>query len=291
MTALKEIKRSIVSVQGTRKITSAMEMVASAKMHKGRERMERMWAYRDKLYGILNGLLGEGESAVSPYMAGRPETRRAAIVAFSSNSSLCGAFNANVVTALDGMIAEYGRVVPKKNLVIVPVGRKVSDAVRKRGFQVWHDYSEMTDKPSYEEVAVLVDRLLQLFMSEKIDRVELLYHHYKSVASQTLVRETLLPFPAIAGEGGAPETDYILEPSREALLRMMLPRVIVLKFYTALLESHVSENAARMVAMQTATNNAEKLIREKNILYNKFRQQSITSELLDMNNGMTETNY
>ena len=191
MASLKEVKTRINSVQSTRKITSAMKMVASAKLHKAQGAIEHMLPYQRQLNKILHNFLSGDLSIESPYVEER-EVKRVAIVLFSSNSSLCGAFNANVVKMFLHTIGEY-RKLGQDNILIYPIGRKVEEAVKKMGFFPKGSYQQLADKPTYQEASALAEHLMELFVSKDIDRVELIYHHFKSMGVQELVREKYLP--------------------------------------------------------------------------------------------------
>ena len=282
MASLKEVKGRIATVNNTRKITSAMKMVASAKLHKAQGAITNMLPYERRLHGVLTRLLG-AEGAVSCFTIER-KVKRAALVVFSSNSSLCGGFNANVIKQASQWLDEH-QALGKENLLVYPVGRKVAEALVKSGCPIQGDFQHLADKPSFAESADLAQGLMDLFVRGEVDRVDLLYHHFKSTASQVLTREVFLPMN-LSGEGSASKGgDYILEPSREDLLAMLLPKVLRLKLYTVLLDSNASEHAARTMAMQIATDNADELLQELTLMYNKTRQQAITSELLDIVGG------
>ncbi|NVK93375.1 F0F1 ATP synthase subunit gamma [Bacteroides sp. L10-4] len=293
MASLKEVKNRISSVKSTRQITSAMKMVASAKLHKVQGRIENMLPYQRKLNEILTNFLRTDASFQSPYTEKRPVTR-VAVVAFSSNSSLCGAFNSNVAKMLERTLEDY-QSLGKENILIYPVGRKVEEAVRKMGYVSQGSFQVMADKPSYVEAYGLAEKLMREFVEKRIDHVELIYHHFKSMGSQVLFRENYLPIDLTQvvqeAEEGMPEdarsfnNDYIVEPSVGELIAELLPKVLSQKIFTVLLDSSTSEHAARMLAMQTATDNANELIQDLTKQYNKSRQQAITNELLDIIGG------
>ena len=191
MASLKEVKTRINSVKSTRKITSAMKMVASAKLHKAQGAIENMLPYERKLNKILTNFLSADLPVESPYIKAR-EVKRVAIVAFSSNTSLCGAFNANVIKMLLQTVGEF-RTLGQDNILIFPVGKKVDEAVKRLGFQPQETSPTLSDKPSYQEASELAHRLMEMYVSGEIDRVELIYHHFKSMGVQILLRETYLP--------------------------------------------------------------------------------------------------
>ena len=289
MASLKEVKGRIATVNNTRKITSAMKMVASAKLHKAQGAIANMLPYERRLHGLLTNLLSGGE--VLLWNTTR-EVKRVALVVFSSNSSLCGGFNAYVIKQAIAWLEEH-KTIGTENILIYPVGKKVADALQKHGYTVQGNFQQMADKPSFAEASTLAQKLMDMFARGEVDRVELLYNHFKSTASQILTHEVYLPFatchPDDRREEGSrehpQETDYILEPSRKELLTMLLPKVLRMKLYTVLLDSNASEHAARTMAMQIATDNADDLLQELTLMYNKTRQQAITNELLDIVGG------
>ena len=292
MASLKEVKNRISSVKSTRQITSAMKMVASAKLHKAQGRIENMLPYQRKLNEILTNFLSTDVTVESPYTNERP-LERIAIVAFSSNSSLCGAFNSNVAKMLERTLEDY-KSLGRENILIYPVGKKVEEAVRKLGYEPQGSYQEMADKPSYVQAYELAGLLMKEFLEERIDKVELIYHHFKSTGSQVLTRDKYLPINLEKVAEEATEAtveksrfnnDYIVEPSAARLIAELLPKVLSQKIYTVLLDSNTSEHAARMLAMQAATDNANELIQDLTKQYNKSRQQAITNELLDIIGG------
>lgn len=292
MASLKEVKNRISSVKSTRQITSAMKMVASAKLHKAQGRIENMLPYQRKLNEILTDFLRTNVSFKSPYTEQRI-VKRVAVVAFSSNGSLCGAFNSNVTKMLEQTLKEY-QSLGKENILLYPVGKKIEETVRKMGYEPQGNFQTMAEKPSYTEAYKLANMLMQEFVKKDIDHVELVYHHFKSMGSQVLLRESFLPVDLRQMSEATEEapdkahkfnTDYIVEPSIAELIAELLPKVLSQKIYTVLLDSNASEHAARMLAMQTATDNANELIQDLTKQYNKSRQQAITNELLDIIGG------
>ena len=285
MPSLKEIKGRIGSVQSTLKITSAMKLVASAKLRKAQQTIEGMRPYERKLQGMLDHLVASGAKVSGEYTRTPAEGAgklRVALVAFASNSSLCGAFNANAVRLTQETIRSYGEA----DVTVYSIGRKMADSMRKAGHPSPADYQKLADKPAYAPAAELAEQLMADFLAGRLDRIDLVYNHFVSSGKQVPVRETLLPMgDVIPSEAKESEVDYILEPSASALLADLLPKSLRLKFYTALLDSNASEHAARTVAMQTATDNGEDLLQELTLQYNKSRQQKITSEILDLAGG------
>ncbi len=391
MASLKEIKDRIASVSGTLKITSAMKMVASAKLHKAQQAIGNMLPYEKRLHEMLIDLMGSvnmsapasedgfgrnsdvtdrrfDTSAGSVSQSGdrlvslsnqsvetegtyslmvQRKVRRVAIIAFASNSSLCGAFNSNAIREATAMINEYRAAgLQDTDITVYSVGRKMAEAMKKLGFSSPSDFTKMSDSPSYEAASALAQELLDGFVSGRFDKVELVYNHYKSTSSQPTVRQTYLPLsladatadlqagkvaaqvavvrlgsPTMVRQGSptteapgsvvrqahqpdaevqlayqsvaelveatepARASDMIIEPSPEALLQVLLPKVVRLRIFTTLLDSAAAEHAARTVAMQLATDNGNDLLQELTLEYNKGRQQKITSEILDLVGG------
>ena len=289
MASLKEVKGRINSINGTLKITSAMKMVASSKLHKAQEAIENMLPYERRLHHMLTNFLNSGLSVESPFVVKR-DVKKIAIVVFASNSSLCGGFNVNIIRHLSEMLEEYIRQVGKENILVYPVGRKVADAVKKLGITPMGDYQHMSGKPNYKEASDLAAEVMDRFVSGEIQHVELLYNHFKSTSTHILTRETYLPInlaqtSAEEEQEKGMQADYIIEPSAEKVMQELLPKVLRMKMYTVLLDSNAAEHAARTMAMQIATDNANDLIQELTLIYNKSRQQAITNELLDIIGG------
>ncbi len=286
MASLKEIKGRIGSVQSTLKITSAMKLVASTKLRRAQTAIENMLPYDRQLSTILHNFLASGVTVESPFTEERP-VERVAVVVVASNSSLCGGFNSNIIRKADSVLADYVHKLGKDRLLVFPVGRKVAQALGKR-FDLSEDFKMIGDKPAYKQASELAEHLMNLFLQKEIDRVELIYTHYKSTSTQIVIHETFLPLALNSGSEGeesASAQDYIVEPSPEELVARLLPKTLRMKIYTILLDSNASEHAARTVAMQQATDNANELLQELNLMYNKGRQQAITSELLDIIGG------
>ena len=294
MGSLKEVKNRISSVKSTRQITSAMKMVASAKLHKAQGQIESMLPYQQMLNRILANFLGTDVNIESAFTEIRP-VERIAIVAFSSNSSLCGAFNSNVARLLEQAINSH-RSLGMDNIFIFPVGRKMEEAVKRLGYKSQGSYQALAEKPNYTQARELAEVLMKSFLEKRVDQILLIYHHFKSTGTQILTEETFLPIDlkqigekdSSVNESKMPNkynNDYIVEPSPMQLITDLLPKVLNQKIYTVLLDSNASEHAARTMAMQTATDNADDLIQDLTMQYNKSRQQAITNELLDIMGG------
>lgn len=317
MPSLKEIKNRLSSVNSTRKITSAMKMVASSKLHHAQTMIENMLPYETLLEHILKTFLASETDARTVLNEVRP-VKRVALVVYASNSSLCGGFNANVIRLLQHVVGEYAEL-GKENIVVYPIGRKVAEKAVKMGLNVAGDFTALAEKPNANDCITIARELGEKFISGEFDRVEMIYHHFKSAGSQILTRKPFLPIDIEEELKRDHERDltsnvttkkaqeyikrkeeekkreekeavplndnFLVEPDMNTVLTKLIPKYLHLMVYTALLDSIASEHAARMVAMQTATDNADEILRELNLQYNKSRQQAITSELLDIVGG------
>lgn len=283
--SLKEIKTRIASVAGTRKTTSAMKMVSSVKLRKAQQSIQYALPYVEQLDHILESLSSMPQTGqISPLVAERP-VRNIALVFFSSDTSLCGGFNANMIRHSHAVIEEACRTDDKPHIYCI--GQKITDALGKQGYDISRAYSDIMGKRQYSDAASLADDLMDMYLNGHLDRVVLSYTHFVSPGCQRIVDEQLLPV-SVPQADGRPETDYILEPSAAVLVHELLPKVIRMKVYSAMLDSYASEQAARVVAMQAATENADNLTSELTLQYNKLRQQAVTNELLDLAGGLQE---
>lgn len=320
MPSLKEIKSRIASVNSTRKITSAMKMVASSKLHHAQTAIENMLPYENMLEHILKTFLVSAPDVELPFDQERP-VKKVALIVFSSNSSLCGGFNANIIKTMLHAIEEYRKQgLTNDDIIIYPIGRKVEEKVRKLGLRSAGSFVHLADKPNSAQCRDISVEAGTMFLEGKVDKVELIYHHFKCAGSQVLTRRTFLPIDLHDDVGADNDRDlssnlatkksqeylknrnkqeeereqttvkplndnFLVEPDLKTVLTELVPKELHLMVYTALLDSNASEHAARMVAMQTATDNADELLRELNLQYNKSRQAAITSELLDIVGG------
>ena len=325
MASLKEIKTRIASVRNTLKITSAMKMVAAAKLHHAQQVTIGMQPYEAQLHAILTHLLAsqqvmetfdsalvaDKEGFTTQTLPVKGDAKRVAIVAFSSNSSLCGGFNSNAIRQLTTIVKNLREPgFQTADIDLYTVGRKITDAARRMGFspiaatedeETRLEHQTLVEHPNYEDAAILAQRLIKSFADDKVDQIILVYNHYASTASQPSVYENYLPLvlprPSKTSNPSSsvnlqsstiPDTDSycILEPSGAEVLQSLLPKVLLLKIYSVLLDTQAAEHAARTVAMQIASDNAQKLLDELTLQYNKSRQQKITAEILDIVGGL-----
>lgn len=290
MGSLREVKNRIGTVQNTRKITSAMRMVSSAKLTKVEQLIANKLPYQQKLEEIVAKILNRTSTIDSPFITER-RVQKEALVVMASNSSLCGGFNSSVIKEAEQFIAKHAAS-SKEQLLIYPIGRKIEEYLVKRGHAVQGSYQDLADKPSYKMVKPLAKELMHKFLEQEVDRVYLIYYHFQSVGTQSLLTEQYLPLNLEGyrkgdqgNDGKEMNYDYIVEPSEEELIADLIPQVLSQKLYTAVVDSKASSEAARSMAMQVATDNADSLIQDLTKQYNKSRQQAITNELLDIIGG------
>ena len=299
MASLKEVKDRIDSVKSTKKITSAMKMIATAKLRKSQQAINSFLPYSTKLNEILTNLLASDSSIDSAY-AQKREIKKIAIVAFSSNSSLCGGFNANVIKELSSVLSKSITTVGKENIILYPFGKKIIDFAKKSNLTIENntEFLQLTDRPSFPAILKISKELVGRFLSGEIDQIILVYTHFKSMGVQQIQSSIYLPFDlkSVMENTQTDSTslnqsiDYILEPERMELLSHLIPKVLASNLFAALLDSNASENAARSLAMQIATDNAEELVGDLTIEYNKNRQAAITNQLLDIIGGASALN-
>ncbi len=290
MANLKEVRNRISSVDSTKQITSAMKMVAAAKLRKAQEAITTMRPYAEKLQEILQSLSASLDTSENVYAQQR-EVKKVLLVPITSNRGLCGAFNNNVIKRTQKLVDE----VPDSNEIqILPIGKKVKDEYRKSQMLVgsnqgYHDnLEELFNDLTFEQVAPVAERIMEAFKQERIDRVRLIYNRFKNPAQQVVTVEDLLPIDPSAeeeDESSAASTDHIFEPSKEEIVEDLIPRSLKTQFYKALLDSHAGEHGARMTAMHQATDNATDLLHELRLTYNKVRQATITNEILEIVSG------
>ena len=293
MASLREIKDHIGSVRSTLKITGAMKLVASAKLRKAQQEVEGLRPYESMLGEILAAIPGSLAAGGNAPEGRGSSGNTVAVVAISGNSSLCGAFNVNVIRRTQEVLA--GLKAEGASPVLFAVGRKMAEAARKWGYPTPVDYNYLVGgHAGFAETSLFARALIEGYDEGRFSRVVLVYNHFVSASSQKVLTETYLPFGAgqpspRPGEDAAGPSDhdceYILEPSGERILSTLLPQVLRLKIHTVLLDSMTAEHAARAIAMQTASDNAEDLLEELSLEYNKGRQARITAEILDLAGG------
>lgn len=289
MANLKAIRIRITSVRSTRQITSAMKMVAAAKLRKAQDKIVRLRPYANKLYEILVNLSQSlADSEVTNLYSRKAPPEKILLILITSNRGLCGAFNSNVMKEARRIALEkYYEQYKKGNLQILAIGKKGYDFLRKQKLSLAGEYNELLNDLSFEKASLIAEKVMERFAKGELDKVELIYNHFKNAAVQYVTEEVFLPVETGVKDSGKASAfvDYIYEPDKEEIVRELIPKSLKIQFYKAVLDSFVAENGARMTAMHKATDNATTMIRDLTLQYNKARQAAITNQILEVVSG------
>ncbi len=286
MASLKEIKARINSVESTQKITNAMKMVSAAKLKKVESKTMKFLPYKNKLYEALTNYLGSLEEKVSIPLAEKRIVKKVILMAFSSNSGLCGVYNSNISRLLQEAYNEYGQSIGKDNIIVYAVGKKINEFADKYGIHVEKSFNKMSDKPTFEDACEISDTFVKMFLDGNVDKVEMIYNHYKNTGVQVPQRDTVLPLSTQnLGTSRARTLTYIVEPSKDEFVNELVPKVIRTNIFSIMLDANTAEHAARTTAMHIASDNANELSQDLKLEYNKARQEVITDELIDIVGG------
>ena len=289
MSNLKEIKARINSVASTEKITNAMKMVSAAKLKKSENTTMRFLPYKNKLNETLSNYLGSLEEKVNTPLAELRDPKRVAIVAFSSGSGLCGVYNSNVNKLFLKTYTDYAQQLGTENIEVYLFGKKIADFAEKNNIPVTEARKSVSDNLSYALATEVSDHMVKAFLERRIDRVVVVYNHYKNAGSQQPTTETILPLATESDTKGK-VYDYLVEPSKSAFIDELVPKVIRTLFYSVMLDAMTAEHGARMTAMLIASDNAAELLQELRRDYNRARQNVITTELIDIVSGAEALN-
>jgi F-type H+-transporting ATPase subunit gamma len=281
---LRDIRRRIASVQNTRKITKAMEMVAAAKLRRNQLRIEALRPYAGDMIEMMTDLATYSEESLRyALVKERPDVHTVAVVAMTGDRGLAGAFNSNVVRK--AMEIERGLRDDGVDTRVIAVGRKGIGTLTFRGFTLESSYQGLSDHPVYGDAQHIAKHLIELYTSGEVDRVRLVYNHFTSPIEQTLLDDVILPVPREAlareEERNRPVT-YLYEPEAADILERILPAYVEIAVYRALLESSASEQGARMTAMRNASDSAEDMLGSLTLALNRARQAAITQEILEV---------
>jgi F-type H+-transporting ATPase subunit gamma len=288
MASLKEVRNRIVSVNSTQQITKAMKMVAAAKLRRAQDNIIQMRPYAQKLGQMLSTVSAGAESSGdSPLKTVRP-VEKVLIVVVTSDRGLCGAFNTNIVKATMLLIEEkYAAQAAKGNVEIFAIGKKGAEAFTRRGFVVNTSFTDLFTRLSFVNAKKAAEQIITEFSEARYDVVDLVFNEFKNVATQIIHTDPYLPIRSenLAKKTKASEVNYIFEPTEEEILRELIPKSLKIALYRAVLESNASEQGARMTAMDKATENAQELLKELKLVYNRTRQAAITTEILEIVGG------
>ena len=293
MANLKDLRTRINSVKSTRQITSAMKMVAAAKIRKAQNRIIQLRPYANKLHKLISILYNYNnltEEEGDNYSTVRDE-EKILIILITSNRGLCGSFNSvaikNAINLADNI---YNSQINKENVHFLAIGKKGADYLKRKKYNVVDTKNELFDSLDFQTVAPIAENIMKQFINKEYDKIELVYNQFKNAAVQNITTEQFLPVVINEEEEGKHLPLYIFEPDKERIIKELIPKSLKIQFYKAIIDSFVSENGARMTAMHKATDNATEMIRDLNLEYNKARQSSITKELLDIVGGAEALN-
>jgi F-type H+-transporting ATPase subunit gamma len=288
MANLKEIRVRIASVTNTRQITSAMKMVSAAKLKKAQDAIVQLRPYAQKLNEILVNISSSLDAGSENIYGTEVPVENVLIVLITSNRGMCGAFNSNVIKQSIGtIISNYENLYKQGHVKFMCIGKKGRDYLKNRNFQILQSYNDILDKPAFDKAVHIADEIMQLFVTRQFNRILLIYNEFKNAAVQKVTEEQFLPVPRREKEENTKEliANYLFEPSKEFILKELIPRSLKVGFYKAVLDSLASEHGARMTAMHKATDNATEIIRQLTLNYNKARQAAITGEIVEIVGG------
>jgi len=281
------LRERIRSIQATKKITRAMELIAASRIVKAQARVSAAVPYSELITEVVKDLSAGGAASDSPLLAGRDEIKHTCYVVIAADRGLCGGYNSGVQRAAEGEVK--ADVLAGNDYTIIPVGRKAEGYFRFRGYQLGQPFDGFSDQPTYEDARQIGEHVVELFASGQVDKVELVYTRFISAGSQEVVLRPLVPLTTETVEGGdgksASGSDYDFEPDPATILDSLLPRYVEARVYAALLNAAASEHAFRQRAMKSATDNAEELIKSLSRVMNRARQDSITTEIMEIVGG------
>ena len=281
------LKERIRSVRATKKITRAMELIAASRIVKAQARVTASVPYSEQITQVVKDLAAGGASSDSPLLSGRDEIKHTCYVVIAADRGLCGGYNSGVQRAAEGEVK--ADLLAGRDYTIIPIGRKAEGYFRFRGYTLGQAFNGFSDQPTYENARAIGEHVVELFVSGQVDKVELVYTRFISSGSQEVVLRPLVPLSADtvagAGKGGSAGGDYEFEPDPATILDTLLPRYVEARVYAALLNAAASEHAFRQRAMKSATDNAEELIKSLSRIMNRARQDSITTEIMEIVGG------
>tara|TARA_B100000427_G_scaffold46913_1_gene34972 strand:- start:332 stop:1207 length:876 start_codon:yes stop_codon:yes gene_type:complete len=289
MASLKEVKSRILSVNSTQQITKAMKMVAAAKLRRAQDRVIQLRPYSDKLQTILNNL--SSSSGSNSKLLEERKINKVLLIVVGSDKGLCGSFNSSVIKYTNQLIeSNYKKHYENKKLTILPIGKKMFDHYKKRNFLILDKFWSILKKSSYDDVAGISNFLMNEFILENYDKIDIIFNEFKNVAVQNTMTSTFLPVNEENDDEDKNDTNYIFEPNQKDILNKLIPKALTANLFKTILESNASEQGARMTAMSQATDNATELLKELKLSYNRSRQAAITKEILEIVGGAEALN-
>jgi F-type H+-transporting ATPase subunit gamma len=287
MPSLIDLRRRIRAVKSTQQITKAMKMIAASRLRRAQERVVSARPFAQRMLKVLNGLVSRVDQDTHPLLrVAAPPGSRPLLIVISADRGLCGSFNSNIIKAAGQFIVKEGQ---QHEIALGLIGRKGRDFFRRRGFDVRYEATGIFQRLSFADAAALADAAIEEFTSGRASSVYLVYNEFKSVMSQRIVVERLLPIPRLEGEDAGPKTEYMYEPTPAEIFKDLLPRHVQVQVYRALLESNAAFFAAQMTAMDAATRNSAEMLENLTLYMNKVRQAAITREIIEVVSGAAAT--
>ena len=280
MANLKHIQSQIKSVSSIQKVTKAMKMVAAAKLRRAQERMEQARPYSDRIEGLISDLLMDVDETMLPLLEKRDKINKNALLIITSDRGLAGSFNSNIIKRAEQEINRLG----KENTILICIGKKCYEYFSSRNYNVDYSYSETWNDLNYNQAIKIGSNLVTSFINKEFDALSVIYNYFKNAASQEVLYNQLLPI-AFNSTESKPFQDMIYEPSKPKIIQSLVPKYFNTQIWQCLLESFASEQAARMLAMDNATENAKEMISDLKLQFNKARQTAITTEMLEIVGG------
>ncbi|MDD3877630.1 MAG: ATP synthase F1 subunit gamma [Bacteroidales bacterium] len=289
MASLKEVRIRINSVESTKQITNAMKMVSASKLRRAQNAILKLRPYENKLQEIMNNLINKVKELPQLDFASQREIKKALVVVFTSNKGLCGNYNSLAIkTAVEYINENFKELYINKNVDVITIGKKATEYFRKRDYNLTASYDDIYMNLTFDNVEIIAASLMEKYLNKEYDNIIIVYNRFKNAATQIISCETFLPILIKDNPNQGKkksEIDYLYEPGKEEIVMELVPKILKLRFYRALLDSHASEHGARMTAMHKATDNATELLKDLKLYYNKVRQASITKEILEIVSG------
>lgn len=284
---LKEVRLRIQSVTSTQQITKAMKMVSAAKLRRAQDAILQMRPYARKLQDMLSNIVSSISGDMELPLAEEREPERILFIPITSDRGTCGAYNSNIIKLTRQTIAaRYPKQSANGGITILPIGKKGYEFFAKHDFKVVADYFNIFSDLTFDNIKRVAEYAQKAFLNKEYDRVEIVYSQFKNAATQEFVVEPYLPIPKVENDTEHQKnSDFLFEPSKETLLEELMPKILNTQVFKAVLDAHASEHGARMTAMDKATENANELLRDLKISYNRARQAAITTELTEIVSG------
>ncbi len=283
---LKEVRNRIKSIQSTQQITKAMKMISATKLRKAQEAIQQMRPYSKKLQQVMNSIVSDSDGSAGSALSKPRPVEKAVLILITSDRSSCGAYNSNLIKLAKATLREkYPAQAAKGNVVIWSIGKKGYEHFFKNNYPVNGEFKDIFQQLRFENVQRCAQAAVKAFEHHEVDAVDIIYSEFKNASTQRFVVEPLLPIPKLENTQGTKTNDFIFEPSKEELVRELMPKILNTQLFKAVLDANASEHGARMTAMDKATENANEILKSLRISYNRARQAAITTELTEIVSG------